>query len=205
MFETIFGFRKPDAGSISVAGKEVSLDIPADATRVGIGYAPKNRKENAIIKDHSIAHNVSLASLNALCTGGVVRRRDELKRVSQHVKRMSLRYSSLHDPITSLSGGNQQKVVLATWLEAKSDIIILDNPTQGSDVGAKAEIYELLTELADQGRAVVVLSSEYPEIARLCDRTYVMFHGSIVAELDRDQLSEETVMGYSTGVLGQAE
>lgn len=204
VFETIFGFRKADSGSIYLRGERVSIDMPADATRLGIGYAPKNRKENAIIKDLSIAHNVSLASLGALCTGGVVRQKDELARVTHHVRRMSLRYSSLSDPITSLSGGNQQKVVLARWLEAESDIIILDNPTQGIDVGAKAEIYELLTELAEQGRAVIVLSSEYPEIARLCDRTYVMYHGAIVTEFGRENLTEETVMAYSTGVLGRA-
>lgn len=203
VFETIFGARRADAGTVRIKGRPATIRLPKDATRIGIGYAPKNRKENAIIKDLSIAHNVSLASLGGLCTLGVVRQREELTRVKKHVSRMSLRYGALNDPITSLSGGNQQKAVLARWLEADSDIIILDNPTQGIDVGAKAEIYEILSELASQGRAVIVLSSEFAEIARLCDRTYVMYHGSIVAELDRDRLSEETVMGFSTGVLGR--
>lgn len=204
VFETVFGVRPADAGSILVNGRPVTINRPADATLLGIGYAPKNRKENAIIKDLSIAHNVSLASLAALCTWGIVRRREETTRVTKHVMRMSLRYSGLDDPITSLSGGNQQKAVLARWLEADSDIIVLDNPTQGIDVGAKAEIYEILAELAGQGKAVVVLSSEFSEIARLCDRTYVMYHGSIVAELDQESLSEETVMAFSTGVLGKS-
>ncbi len=200
VFETIFGFRSAESGTVKVDGEPVTIHLPADATRHRIGYAPKNRKENAIVKDLSIAHNVSLASLDALSRGGVVQQKQEIERVKKNVTRMSLRYSSLHDPITSLSGGNQQKVILARWLEANSEIIILDNPTQGIDVGAKAEIYELLSELASHGKSIIVLSSEFSEIARLCDRTYVMYHGSIVAELGRDALTEEAVMAYSTGV-----
>ncbi len=116
---------------------------------------------------------------------------------------MNLRYGKLTDSILSLSGGNQQKVVLAKWLEANSDVIILDNPTQGIDVGAKGEIYELLVELVEHGKAVIILSSEFSEIRRLCDRVYVMYHGEIVGELARGEADDETLMLYSTGVKRQ--
>jgi len=200
LFEAIFGARPFDSGTIEVQGKSVRIPHPTVAVAQGIGYAPRNRKENAIIHDLKIVDNVSLPSLRGFETFGLIDRTKEIANTKSYADRMRLRYSSLTDSILSLSGGNQQKVVVAKWLEAGSDIIVFDNPTQGIDVGAKSEIYELVMELAGQGRSIIVLSSEFTEVMRLCDRVYVMYHGTMVAELERDQATEENLMLYSTGV-----
>lgn len=200
LFEAIFGARTFDRGEIRIQGKSVRIPHPSVAVKNGIGYAPRNRKENAIIHDLKIVDNVSLPSLKTFERFGLIDRSEEIANTRSYAERMRLRYGSLTDPILSLSGGNQQKVVVAKWLEAGSDIIVFDNPTQGIDVGAKSEIYELIMELAGQGRSIVVLSSEFNEVMRLCDRIYVMYHGALVAELDRNGASEENLMMYSTGV-----
>ena len=203
LFESIFGYRPLSDGSIRMEGKAVRIAHPDHAAAAGIGYAPKDRKENAIVRDLRIVDNITLPSLKRYVKGIFVDRQAELENAQKHAGTMNLRYGKLTDSILSLSGGNQQKVVLAKWLEADSEIIILDNPTQGIDVGAKGEIYELLLELVEHGKAVVILSSEFGEIKRLCDRVYVMYHGEIVGELSRKEADDETLMLYSTGVKRQ--
>lgn len=199
LFEAIFGCR-PYTGEILVKGKLCKLRHPQQALQAGIGLVPKNRKENAIIKDMSIKENLSLASLKRFQKKGLIDGRKEVEAFEQYRELLSIKVSDPNLPIISLSGGNQQKVVLAKWLEADPDILIFDNPTQGIDVGAKSEIYQIIAELAKQGKAIIVLSSELPEIMKLCDRVMVMYQGEITGTLKREQVTEELIMLYATGV-----
>lgn len=200
VFETVFGFRQSDAGEIRVKGKAVAIKSPRHALKARIGLLPKNRKQNSIIASLSVRENATIAALKNFVKGLSIDKRKEKNRVSDLIREIKIKTANMDDPITSLSGGNQQKVVLAKWLTAESDILILDNPTQGIDVGAKAEIYHLLTELAKKGKAIIVLSSEFNEILRICDEIYVMYHGEITGHLNRNEADEETLMLYTTGV-----
>nr|WP_040607006.1 sugar ABC transporter ATP-binding protein [Salsuginibacillus kocurii] len=200
LFETIFGFRKqPSRARIMVNGKPVKIKNPGDAIRAKIGLVPKNRKENAIIKDMSVMHNMSVAGLDHFLTFGFIQSRKEKSKFQAYREKLNIKVSDPNYPITNLSGGNQQKVVLAKWLEVNTDIIILDNPTQGIDVGAKSEIYHLIQELAEQGKAIIVLSTEVPELQKICDRLLVMYQGEIAAELGREEITEETILLHATG------
>lgn len=200
LFESIFGYRSSTSGHILVDGAAVAMTHPEKAHHHGIGLAPKNRKENAIIKDMSVLENMTLPSLRNFIRGGLIQRKQEIASSQEYVKKLNIKLAHLDMPITSLSGGNQQKVVLAKWLEANSRIIIFDNPTQGIDVGAKSEIYELIMQLAKEGKGIVILSSEFSEILRVCDRVIVMFHGEKTAEIARQDANEDMLMMYTTGV-----
>lgn len=203
LFESIFGYRKYDAGEVKVKGRVAHMRHPSVAAARGIGYAPKDRKENAIVYDLSILENVTLPSLRNFRRFFFVDRRKERAHADVHVKRLNVRMRNLNDPIQSLSGGNQQKIVFAKWLEAGSDVLVLDNPTQGIDVGAKSEIYELIMELSKAGKAIIVLSSEFGEILRVCDRIVVMFRGNVTGTLTRAEADEETLTMYATGLRRQ--
>mgnify|MGYP002571321188 CR=1 FL=1 len=164
-----------------------------------IGYVPRDRKENGILKDMSILENASIVTLRELSRFLLLDRKRERAEFARNVQELSIRLADENDPITSLSGGNQQKVVLAKWLSAHPRILIFDNPTQGVDVGAKEEIYEIILRLAAQGVAVAVLSSEAQEIIRLCDRVLVMYHGRIAGELAGERMTEHGIMVLATG------
>ncbi len=205
LFESVFGYRKYDSGTVYIRGEEVSVRHPSRAAARGVGYAPKNRKENAIVYDLSILENITLPSLKRYQRTLFIDEKAEIKSTQEHVRRLRVRMRDIHDPIQSLSGGNQQKVVFSKWLEAGSEILILDNPTQGIDVGAKSEIYELIMELAKAGKAIIVLSSEFGEILRLCDRVVVMFRGEVTGKLNREEADEELLTMYATGLRRQNE
>ncbi|ENH96835.1 ABC transporter [Gracilibacillus halophilus YIM-C55.5] len=199
LFESIFGFRKKYGGVIEVNGQPLKINHPRKAVQGGIGLVPKNRKENAIVKDLSVIENMSLSSLGHFEANGLIRSKREQKRFQEYKDQLNIK---VHDPkvtIDSLSGGNQQKVVIAKWLEVDGDLIIFDNPTQGIDVGAKNEIYQHIMNLAEMGKAIIILSSEAPEILRVCDRVNIMFHGEITGKFTRDELTEEKIMEYATG------
>ena len=197
--ECIFGSRMRTAGRIVVEGTPRSLTHPEKALEAGIGLAPKNRKENALVKDFTVRANTTLARLGGFTRGPFIDARRERQRTQEHVKNLNIKVQGVNMPITSLSGGNQQKVVLAKWIEAGSRIMILDNPTQGIDVGAKAEIYHLIMRLAAEGKSIIILTSEVPEILKVCDRVAVMYHGELSTILDRAEATEESVMIYATG------
>ncbi len=199
LFECIFGVNNNYTGSIEVDGNEVTIDNTGKALDCSIGYLPKNRKENAIIKDLSILHNMTMPILQKYQKFGLLVKHKEERCCKTYGHKLNIKINSMHDEITTLSGGNQQKVILAKWLEADSDIIILDNPTQGIDVGAKSEIYKLIIELAKAGKSLILLSSEVQELFNVCDRLYVMYHGRIAGELNRDEMTEQQVMVYATG------
>ena len=179
--------------------KLVKMNNIIGALSLGIGYVPRNRKENGIIKDMSILENGSIVTLEKKTKFGIIDSKIQNEEFENQVKNLHIKMGKKTDLITSLSGGNQQKVVLAKWLNANPKILIMDNPTQGVDVGAKEEIYDIILKLADSGVGIVVLSSEAQEIIRVCDRALVMYHGQIQGEVTGEIMNERTIMALATG------
>lgn len=197
--EGIFGYRPMISGEILVEGKRVRIRHPRDAVREGIAYVPKDRKENGILKEMSVLHNFSISSLKSYLRWGFIHARREREEYEAYKEKLNIKTPDERLPIVGLSGGNQQKVLLAKWLAVQTKVLLLDNPTQGIDVGAKSEIYQLIQELAKAGKGIVVLSAEFPELRRLCDRVIVLFQGRIQAVLSREELTEEKVMFFAMG------
>ncbi len=181
-------------GEIIVDGRTVRIRSPRAAIRAGIGLVPEERKAQALLMDRSVRDNTSLAVLPRISRMHVVRRGEERRIAREFARRLNIRTPSLEQVVAKLSGGNQQKVVLARWLAGRPKVLILDEPTRGVDVGAKAEIYEVIDGLAADGLAVIVISSELPEILALSDRIVVMQAGRIAGELDRAEASEERIL-----------
>ena len=196
----IFGAERFDAGDILLEGRPVQFRSPADAIRAGVAMVPEDRKGLALFLEKPVRWNVSMVELPALARAGVVRRARERALVMEQVERLRIRTSSIEAPVRTLSGGNQQKTVLARWLAARPKLLILDEPTHGVDVGAKAEIAALIRALAGDGVAILLISSELPEILELSDRILVMRGGRMVAELDREAADEHIVMLHATGI-----
>lgn len=199
LFQAIFGANQPTQGKIFLNGKEVVIHSPTQAIEEGIAYLPRNRKENAIIKDMDIFENASIATWPKFAKRGKIETKKHQLEFEKQRQRLRLKMGKQTDNITSLSGGNQQKVVLAKWLAADPQLLILDNPTQGVDVGAKEDIYDIILDLADNNIAVIVLSSEAAEIIRVCDRALVMYHGVIQGEVTGEEMNEHTIMNLATG------
>ena len=201
LFQSVFGaMGKQYTGKTQLMGKDVKITSTHQALEAGIAYLPRNRKENAIIKDMSILDNGSIVYLPKLRKHGIFidfARQEKL--FAKQEEELRIKMGDRKDLITSLSGGNQQKVVLAKWLMSDPKLLILDNPTQGVDVGAKEEIYGIIHRLAKQGVAIIVLSSEAQEIIRVCDRTLVLFHGRHAGELKGDEMTEQSIMYLATG------
>ncbi|MGI6651692.1 MAG: sugar ABC transporter ATP-binding protein [Limnochordia bacterium] len=199
LFQTVFGADRSVSGRMIFRGREVKTASTEQALQLGIGYVPRNRKENGIIKDMNALENASIVTWPLFSKRGVVdmERHREIFRRQQ--KELDITLQSFSDAINTLSGGNQQKVVLAKWLAADPKLLILDNPTQGVDVGAKEEIYSTILKLAEQGMAIVVLSSEAQEIIRICDRALVMYHGEIQGEVSGSAMTEHEIMRLATG------
>ncbi|WP_053217988.1 sugar ABC transporter ATP-binding protein [Virgibacillus senegalensis] len=205
LFESIFGYRKKYSGQITVNGQPVRINHPKNALQAGIGFVPKDRKENGIIKDLSVYHNMSLSALSHFERIGFLHQKKEKARFEYFKEKLNIKVHNPTVTIDKLSGGNQQKVVLAKWLEIDTPILIFDNPTQGIDIGAKREIYQLIVQLAEQGKAIIILSSEAPEILKVCHTIHVMFQGEITAKLRRDQASEDELMKFATGSKKEVE
>jgi ABC-type sugar transport system ATPase subunit len=197
--ESLFGARRVESGTVTVHGKPLKLGDIRAVMRAGVGMVPRNRKERSIIKDMSILNNLSIAFFVAKHNKIFIEKQEEEERFKRNQKITDIRAGNIDDDITSMSGGNQQKVIVSRWLELNSDIYILDNPTQGIDVGAKFEIYKLIEELARHGKSLIIFSSEFPEIYKVADRCLVMYEGHINSELDREHLTEINVMFYATG------
>ena len=191
----IFGADPRDAGEIFMRGRKAKIGSPLDAVLAGIGLVPEDRKHQGVILDMSIRTNTTMARLAPVVNlAGLIRRRLEKATVGALSQRLRLKSAGIEAPVSSLSGGNQQKVVLAKWFHAGTDVIILDEPTRGVDVGAKTEIYALIEELAAAGKAVLVISSEHQELFGLCDRVLVMAEGRIQGTLTPDDYSEESLL-----------
>ncbi len=203
LFQAIFGAREY-SGKLLVEKKSVRIKSITQAIDLGIGYLPRDRKENGIVKDMNILENASLVTLGRQARFGIIDHIRQEKEFDAVSGELQIKYGNKSDLITSLSGGNQQKVVLAKWLSSDPKVLILDNPTQGVDVGAKEEIYDIILNLAERGVAIVILSSEAQEIIRLCDRTLVMYHGNLIRELSGEEMSEQTIMHIATGGYAQS-
>jgi ABC-type sugar transport system ATPase subunit len=194
----IFGADLFDAGSVSINGLALKPGDPAAAMGAGVGYIPEDRRQQALVGKLSVRSNATLAALEAVSPGGLIRRDLEDRIMDGAVRTLSVRMASPDVPIATLSGGNQQKVVIARWLARNPRLLILDEPTKGVDVGAKAEISAIIVRLAAEGRAILLVSSELPEVLALSDRVLVMRSGRITGELDRASLSAERIMTLAT-------
>ena len=194
----IFGADLFDAGSVSINGLALKPGDPAAAMGAGVGYIPEDRRQQALVGKLSVRSNATLAALEAVSPGGLIRRDLEDRIMNRAVRTLSVRMASPDVPIATLSGGNQQKVVIARWLARNPRLLILDEPTKGVDVGAKAEISAIIVRLAAEGRAILLVSSELPEVLALSDRVLVMRSGRITGELDRASLSAERIMTLAT-------
>jgi rhamnose transport system ATP-binding protein len=195
----IFGIDRYDAGSVTMRGKPLRRASPTSAMAAGIGFVPEDRRQQGLVMDMSVQQNVALASLQELRKGGLIRASAERAMATDWAARLKIKYSRLTDPVSTLSGGNQQKVVLAKWLGRSPAALIVDEPTRGIDVGTKAEVHQLLTDLARSGVAVLMISSELPEVLGVSDRVLVMREGRLVSELSREDSSEETIMSAAMG------
>ena len=190
----IFGLDAVESGSIKVDGRPVKVRSVPEAMRQGIGMVSEDRKRYGIVPVRSVRENTGLAALERFFRRGRLHRSEERRQLGSITQRMRVKTASDELPIEALSGGNQQKVMLAKWMLLDPRILILDEPTRGVDVGAKYEIYKIIYELAAEGKAVLVISSELPELLAICDRIYVMGHGEIAGELQADEFSQERVM-----------
>ncbi|HTK46482.1 MAG TPA: sugar ABC transporter ATP-binding protein [Gemmatimonadaceae bacterium] len=197
---TLFGIERPTRGRIVLEGREVRVRNPAQAIGLGIGYVPEDRKKQGLVLGASGVHNTSLPILGRLSRFGWVRRRVERRMAREYFDRLRVRTPSLDAIVAGLSGGNQQKIVLAKWLAANSRLLILDEPTRGVDVGAKAEIHTLIGELAARGTAILVISSELPEVISLSERIVVLRSGRVAGELSRGEATEASVLRLMAGV-----
>jgi ribose transport system ATP-binding protein len=199
LFASIYGANFPYEGKVLVKGREVKMRNTSTAVKNKIAYVPKNRKENAIISDLNIKENLVLPIMSKISSLGVIKGKDRDDITENYVGKLDIRVSDVNNLITSLSGGNQQKVVLSKALCTDPNVVILDNPTQGVDVGAKMEIYRQIIALAEQGYSFILLSNEVPELQRTCDRTYVMFEGEVRQEFAREEMTEVNIMLVATG------
>ena len=197
--QTIFGYRPKDAGGVWLDGQEATIESPADAIRQGMAYLPEDRKASGLFPQMSVLDNLVAASLPQYSRGGLLSQRALTSVATQRVEQFHIRTPSARQRIALLSGGNQQKVLLARWLETRPRVLIVDEPTRGIDIGAKAEIHALLRRLCDDGIGVLVISSELPEILGLCDRILVLHEGRLAGELFANDASEEAVMRFATG------
>jgi rhamnose transport system ATP-binding protein len=200
----IFGIDRYDAGSVRVNDKPLRRGSPTTAMAAGLGLVPEDRRQQGLVMEMSIGRNISLASLARLRRAGFIRATAERRFARDWATRLQVKYGRLSNPMTSLSGGNQQKVVLAKWLGRQPSLLIVDEPTRGIDVGTKAEVHRLLEELAAQGVAILVISSELPEVLRLADRILVMREGRLVAEFAHAAASEEAIVAAATGQRDEA-
>jgi rhamnose transport system ATP-binding protein len=196
--EAIFGLR-PGPGEIRLRGRRVRIDSPADAIRLGIGYVPEDRRQHGVVLEMPIAANASLASLRTVAPRGMIDAARERDLARDYVKRLQIKTSSLYAEAGSLSGGNQQKVALARWLAIKPSVLILDEPTQGVDVGSKSEIHRIMGDLAEQGVAIIMISSELPEILGMSDRIAVMHGGRVAGVLARREATQDRVLALALG------
>lgn len=197
--QCVFGARKMDGGRISVFGKQVHFRYPGEAVASGIGLVPEERKEQGILGMMNVCNNISLANLKKFIQLGFIKEKSECKNAEEMVDSLNIRTPSVRQFVGNLSGGNQQKIVVGKWLTRKSDILILDEPTQGIDVGSRHEIYQILRGLADEGKAVLLISSDLQETVRVCDRILVMYKGTIVKEFMNHEATQEELLLYCTG------
>jgi rhamnose transport system ATP-binding protein len=195
----LFGLSRATSGEICLGGRPVAIHSPQTAAALGIAYVPEDRRRHGVILDLSVAANATLARLPSLSRCGLLNFTAERALAGRFIDRLGVKTSSIHTPVANLSGGNQQKVALARWLATNPSLLILDEPTQGIDVGSKAEIHRLIGELAARGLGILMISSDLPEILGMSDRIAVMHSGTIVGEIDRSKATQERILELALG------
>ena len=198
LVKSIFGASKNASGKLFIEDKEIAVSNPSRAIRAGLSLLTEDRQQTGLILDHSVKWNISLVGM-ANAKGSFIHEQQEREHVNRYVDALDIKTPSINQIVRNLSGGNQQKVVLAKWLYADANVIIFDEPTRGIDIGTKEEIYKLMVELAKEGKYILMISSDMPELIAMCDRVIIMRQGRIVAELGSEQLSEEAVLTHSIG------
>ncbi|RID84537.1 sugar ABC transporter ATP-binding protein [Peribacillus asahii] len=199
IMRALFGVDQADSGEVFIEGKKVSIRQPIDAVKHGLAFITENRKDEGLILDFSVRENIGLPNLGSFAPNGIVKANEEKQFVEMMVKRLSVKTASPETIIGNLSGGNQQKVVIAKWIGTSPKVLIMDEPTRGIDVGAKREIYELMNELTERGLAIIMVSSELPEVLGMSDRILVIHEGKIAGELGRQEATQEKIMALATG------
>jgi ribose transport system ATP-binding protein len=200
--KAIFGAQPLDSGTVEIDGKDVSPDSPGEAIKSGLAFLPEDRKAEGIIPDLSVRENIVAAALPRLSRAGFVSKKEQDELVERFMTRLDIKASSPDQPVGELSGGNQQKVMLARWLCLEPKVLILDEPTQGIDVGAKAEVQQLIAELAEGGLGVVMIDSEPEEIIEGSDRVVVLRDGTVAGTLSGDELNEQNLVRTIAGSEG---
>lgn len=198
--ETLFGLAKKSGGTVWLDGKELEINSPGDAIRNRIAFVSEDRKNVGLNLVGSVKENVTLANLEKYCRIGIIKSKEENEASRFHAEKLSVKASSLDTLAMCLSGGNQQKVILARWMSTEPKVLILDEPTKGIDVGAKAEIYRLIDEFASKGNCVIMVSSEMPEVLGMSDRIAVMHEGELTAVFDRDEATQEKILAAAAGL-----
>jgi ribose transport system ATP-binding protein len=200
----IFGADKVTAGSVYLKGNRLPASGPEHSVKKRIALLPEDRKKHGLISCRSVEENISISSLPHYCRFGMISKPKLFRRVRELVQKLAIKTPGLKQAVMYLSGGNQQKVIIARWLAADSDLILFDEPTRGIDVGAKQEVYSLMHEMAGSGKGIIVVSSEIPELLRTCDRIYVMHEGTIKAEFGNKDLSSEQILNAAFGRVAEA-
>lgn len=190
----IIGADKKESGKVLLMGKEVYFKEPKDAVDAGVGYLSENRKTLGLLVNQSIRINTTISSMKKISKRGFLNHKKEKTYVTDLLAKISTKYGSIEDNVSSLSGGNQQKISFAKWISADCKCAIFDEPTRGVDVGAKVEIYEIINKLAEQGVAVIIISSEMTEIIGICDRAVIMAQGKVTGELEREEINEAAII-----------
>jgi rhamnose transport system ATP-binding protein len=199
----IFGIDRRSSGVVRVEGKELPNGAPLAAMAAGVALVPEDRRQQGLVMDLGIDQNVSLASLSRLSRSGLIRRSSERALAHIWAEKLQLKFGRMKNPVSTLSGGNQQKVVMGKWLAREPSLLIIDEPTRGIDVGTKAEVHRILDGLVAQGMAILMISSELPEVLGMADRVLVLHEGRIAAELSREEATEDTVMRAASGLASE--
>jgi ABC-type sugar transport system ATPase subunit len=200
LMRTLFGDWKAQSGQVYWKGKPIKIRDPLAAVKLGFGFATEDRKGTGLFMEMSVTHNMTLSNPAKVSRWNLIRSRSESKIVKEKIQELNIRAKSINGPVKNLSGGNQQKVVIAKWLVSDTELFIMDEPTRGIDVGAKSEIYNLIVRFAAEGKAVIVISSELPELLGICNRIYVMHHGRLKGEMKDREANEQNIMAMATGL-----
>lgn len=199
VMRALFGLDEFDSGEIKIRGTKAQITNTSDSIDNGLVMLSEDRRRYGIVPVRSVRENITISKLNEFIYGGRLHAKEEREAVENMSAKLNIKTPSIETNVSSLSGGNQQKVILAKWLVNDPDVFLLDEPTRGIDVGAKYEIYKLMVDLAKEGKGIVMVSSELPELIGMCDRIYVMSEGTITGELSRDEFSQEAIMKYAIG------
>lgn len=194
LMNAIFGLEKPDSGEVFFEGRKVEIRRPSDAIRHGIAYVTEDRKNEGLVLEMGVGQNITIASMKTLSSGMFIKRQEEKKTIDDQIRALRIKVHSPRQLVGKLSGGNQQKVVLAKWMMKNPKLLILDEPTRGIDIGAKSEIYKLMGEFVEKGNSIIMISSEMPEAMGMSDRILVLSNGRLSGELSREEFAQEDIM-----------